>query len=271
MPKFDFNPKTKRYDPKNALRLAEAAQLAYKPIRKVKSQVKKKWGFDKCIFFDKKHTQAYMIANEEIVILAFRGTEKKVIQDWLTDLNFKLVKGPFSFGRVHKGFNTALGHVWKDIRKVLKRLKTNKQSLFITGHSLGGALATLAAARFIERHVYVDGLYTFGQPRVGNKNFVHSFDLLLKKRAFRFVNNEDIVTRVPPRVAGYKHIGTVIYFDSFGKLQKGTTKWRMFLDRGKSKLIRAVDRYGQLKEQFPNGLNDHGIDQYIKGIKNNLA
>ena len=74
--KFEFNSKAKRYSSKNALRLAEASQLAYKSLREVKKYVKDKWGFDKCIFFDKKDTQAFIIANAEVVILAFRGTFK---------------------------------------------------------------------------------------------------------------------------------------------------------------------------------------------------
>jgi len=267
MSKFDFNYKTNKYNLKNALRLAEVSQLAYKSKREVKKHVKDKWGFNKFEFFDRKHTQAYMIANDEMVILAFRGTESK--QDWLTDVNAKLVEG--NFGKIHRGFSRALGYVWNDIEKTLSRFGTNSRPVWITGHSLGGALATLAAAKFIELNKDVNGLYTFGQPRVGDSIFGTTFDLRFKHRTFRFVNNEDIVTRVPPRTMGYKHIGSIVYFDSFGKIHKDIKWWQRFLDSSVSKVIRAADRYKILNKEFPNGFNDHGIDKYIKRIRKNMA
>lgn len=263
--KFDFNSKAKRYSSKNALRLAEASQLAYKPIRDVKAHVKNKLGFDKCIFFDKKDTQGFIIANAEVIIVAFRGTES--IPDWLTDLNVKFTKD--KWGNVHKGFSKALDNVWKELIKVISNFQDNSQTIWITGHSLGGALATLAAARLMQNNLDINGLYTFGQPRVGNAIFKRIFDLRFKHRTFRFVNNEDIVTRIPPTAMKYEHIGSVFYFDTAGKLHRGIKWWRMFMDRSLSKIVRASVRYQKLSEQFPNGIHDHEIDRYIKRIKKN--
>jgi triacylglycerol lipase len=84
---------------------------------------------------------------------------------------------------------------------------------------LGAALATLAVATCGEEAKPVHGLYTFGQPRVGGKSFARNFDLNFKSRAFRFVNNNDVVTRVPTRAMGYRHVGQVLVFDSSGKIQ----------------------------------------------------
>jgi len=268
MAKFDFNSTITGYDLKNALRMAEMAYLAYKPLLYIKKFMIGKWRFEKFKFFDSKETQAFMVANGEIIILAFRGTDS--IEDWMTDVDAKLIKGPF--GKVHRGFLEALDCVWSDIKKTMLEFQINSQPFWITGHSLGGALAALSAARFIEEESKrAKGIYTFGQPRVGNVTFAENFDAILKRRTFRFVNNEDIVTRVPPQQAGYSHIGTVMYFDSLGQLLRGIGPWRQFLDRSVSKLVRSADRLRILQEQFPNGLEDHSIDRYIKRIKKNLS
>lgn len=266
MAKFNFDPTIKKYDLNNALRLSEASSLAYESKRKVKEHVKNNWGFKKFEFFDNADTQAFMAANREVIILSFRGTES--IQDWITDAKVKFVKGPF--GRVHRGFSKALEYVWNNIAYTLHKFQDNKQSVWITGHSLGGALATLAVPKCYERGVKINGLYTFGQPRVGNKTFAGKFDKKYKHLSFRFVNNEDIVTRIPPGAFGYEHIGQVAYFDSFGKLHKDIRWWKKFMDRSVSKIIRSVDRYTFLREQFPNGLDDHSIERYQKLIKRNL-
>jgi triacylglycerol lipase len=268
MAKFDFDSTVTGYDLKNALKMAEMSYLSYKPPPHIKKFMMGKWRFEKFRFFSRKETQAYMTANDELIILAFRGTDS--IEDWMTDVDAKLIKGPF--GKVHRGFLEALDCVWNDIKKTIIDFQTNSQPFWITGHSLGGALAVLSAARFIEEESKrAKGIYTFGQPRVGNATFAENFDALLKRRTFRFSNNEDIVTRVPPREAGYSHIGSIVYFDSFGQLQRGTGPWKQFLDRSVSKLIRSIDRLHLLREQFPNGLEDHGMDKYIKRIKKNLT
>lgn len=87
---------------------------------------------------------------------------------------------------------------------------------------MGAALATLAAAylRDAGRHPDdpkdkpVNGLYTFGCPRAGNRDFERAFNQDSGARAFRFVNNNDIVTRVPPRELDYSHVGKFLYFSA---------------------------------------------------------
>lgn len=104
---------------------------------------------------------------------------------------------------------------------------------------------------------------------MGDKKFAAAFDSKIKFRSFRHINNEDIVTRVPTRNMGYEHIGNVFYFDSFGHLSRGIQWWREFLDVSFSTVVRALDRFQELKEQFPNGLEDHSMDRYISLIEKN--
>lgn len=264
--KFDFSATTKIFNLKNALQLGEASALAYKAEQKIKDFVNNEWGFEKFKFFEQKDTQAFIIANDEVMILTFRGTQS--IQDWLTDFKIKFVKGPF--GKVHRGFFQALNSVLPDIKRAIAKFHCRGQSFWITGHSLGGALAVLTAAHFVERRFKIDGLYTFGQPRVGNYEFVNNFGSKFNQRHFRIVNNEDIVTRVPPRALGYLDSGNVLYFDSFGILRKDPKWWQEFLDVSFSFIMRASDRFKTLQKQFPNGLEDHDMNRYIERIKANI-
>ena len=93
-------------------------------------------------------------------------------------------------------------------------LQDRGQSLWATGHRLGAALATLFVARLhFEENRPVYGLYTFGQPRTGDRAFARAFDADSRDLTFRFVNTSDVAPRVPPRVGLYSHVGTFLYFD----------------------------------------------------------
>lgn len=271
MTKFDFNSKTRKYDLRNALRLAEASNWAYKSEKYIKTRTKAEWGFDNFRFFsNKKDTQAFIVANDDVVILSFRGTHS--IDDWLTNSRMLLVPGPWGKG-VHKGFNLALDlRTWKDIEETVLTFQKNKlHPLWITGHSLGGALATLATARFLESERTVKGLYTFGQPRVGGRAFERKFNSIFKPRTFRFVNYHDIVPRVPPRSASYKHIGRTGYIDSTDKINFNKKAWEKFLDLASSKKMKSSKNRKELREAIPDGVRDHDIKEYIRKIRKNLA
>ena len=136
----------------------------------------------------------------------------KQFSDIFTDVNLLLETDPPQRGKVHRGFKLALDVIWNPaangdastaqaglkatldaIRKRGKRLHGKEPTLWFTGHSLGAALATLAANRYKK----VQGLYTFGSPMVGNPEFTQSFQV---SQHFRIVNNRDIVALVPPRL-----------------------------------------------------------------------
>jgi triacylglycerol lipase len=75
----------------------------------------------------------------------------------------------------------------------------------------------------------VNGLYTFGQPRVGDNRFTGNFDQRFKTKTFRFVNDADIVTRIPPRSLGYLTEGQLVYFDGNGVAHTDESWWNRFL------------------------------------------
>jgi triacylglycerol lipase len=221
------------YNGNNALFLAAMANLAYEREATVRSQAGA-WGFERFDFFEAGGSEAFIVGDDQKIVVAFRGTEPEKLVDWLTDVNIVLVDGPG--GRVHNGFSHGVKRVWRDLRQRITDFQDNAerpQSLWFTGHSLGAALATIAVAllRFEEdKPVY--GLYTFGQPRTGDQGFANFTNMDTMAGTYRFVNNNDIVTRVPPRALDYRHVGKMIYFTSGGRAETDIGFWMQFLDTG---------------------------------------
>lgn len=264
----NFRPDTTFYHPENAYCLGLASDLAYESANKVTARCKT-WGLNFSRFIEspkasKRDTQLFVAANDKLVLVAFRGTEPKKLQDWLADANTMLIDGPFG-GRVHAGFHLALASVWPALLDTLRELPRNGQSLWFTGHSLGAALAALAVARLRDEFDQpVHGLYTFGQPRIGDRTFERAYDQDNGSRSFRFVNNNDVVTRVPMRAMGFSHIGTFLYFDHDGHLRRDPHFWFSFLDRIEGR----IDDLGKLGT---DGLKDHFMKGYLQHLEENRA
>ena len=91
------------------------------------------------------------------------------------------------------------------------QVRDQRIPLFVTGHSLGGAIATLTAYHAVSHHPEIY-LYTFGSPRVVNKLLSRKITDTLKGRSFRCVHGDDIVPRVPP-LLNYTHVHELVYFD----------------------------------------------------------
>lgn len=266
MPKFEFDVSAIGLSLKNALFLVEAANLVNKDLNQIQENIYENFGFLKYKPFDYQDTQAFISANDEIVILVFRGTTS--IRDWRTDFKVKLI--PSKIGHIHYGFNEALDYIWQDLKQALFDFKDKRQSIWITGHSLGGALATLATDRLIEEAIEVKGLYTFGQPKVGDKIFARNFDSKMKQRVFRFVHDEDVVSKVPSFIQGYHHIGMECYFDRNGILYTEKIRWHKFVSRCTSVAIRSSEKAPELRTQNPGGFRDHGLGYYKRRIRENL-
>ena len=153
-------------------------------------------GFELVEIFDVGSTQAFLArrkttdAKEKMLILAFRGTEKK-LADWKADIKAKLVpaKDEYRIGRIHQGFQDAYYGVEDAIEAKLK--EHPGEPVYITGHSLGGALAVVAT-RFIDAK-NIAACYTYGCPRVGDLDLAKVF----KTPIYRHVNAADLVPRLP--------------------------------------------------------------------------
>ena len=171
---------------------------------------------------DKYDTQAAVLSNSKVTIVVFRGSE--TITDWINDFTFQLQAAPGSWGRgvrVHKGFANALHTVYLQIKQAVAN---SNKPVYVTGHSLGGALATLCAYRLQKVDgIHVSGVYTFGAPRVGNSEFKEEYNKILLEETFRWVNKYDTTPQVPnygPGVVAlpttYYHVGQLNYIPPYG-------------------------------------------------------
>jgi len=157
--------------------------------------------------------QGYLSWTDTYAIVAFRGTQPDQWEDIFTDLQIPLV--PHRPGtRVHAGFKRSLEGAWPSLRSRLEGLSATR-SIWFAGHSLGAALATLAADLF-ER---TSGVCTLGSPRVGDAAFAAAFDQRFGQNSLRYVNDADIVTHVPPPLpTRYKHVTGLRHIRSDGSI-----------------------------------------------------
>ena len=142
--------------------------------------------------------QAFVAAREDAVVVAFRGSQD--VTDWLVNFSFAQVDGDLYDlpGRVHLGFSSALAAAWEPLVSAVQERAAGGVPVWVTGHSLGGAMATLAAARFLELGLNVAPVYVFGQPRAGDQEFADAMQIEFEERFYRFANGLDVVPRVPP-------------------------------------------------------------------------
>jgi hypothetical protein len=139
-------------------------------------------------------TQAYLVDTPSIVYIIFRGTED--IQDLLADLDIRKVKLPNN-ATVHRGFYEQFEAIKIPLTHDIERKRGTKEIMFC-GHSLGGALATYAAAYFgnLFKNENIVKCVTFGSPRVGCQKFVKWFESSVSE-FWRVTNKKDLITCVP--------------------------------------------------------------------------
>src|SRR3990167_990463 len=169
-------------------------------------------------------TNGFCTHNDQICIVCFRGTE--TARNWLTNLNFPLIEtGQFpqrylkSGVRIHQGFNDALQSVWDQVESFVQRARSSFPNIkvYVCGHSLGGALATLCFGYMVlsDYPIPVTAVYTIGQPRAGNKKFREALEFASPNTKFiRITNNQDCV----PSLASGQHCGLHVHIDAAGRL-----------------------------------------------------
>ncbi|MFZ2143107.1 MAG: lipase family protein, partial [Xanthobacteraceae bacterium] len=181
--------------------LAKASQAAYGDAAQTGAWASAQ-GFTRSEFFDIANVQGFWCVDDEIALIVFRGTSNP--GQWLRDARFLPVSYPWGF--VHIGFRDGVAVVEPALAKFDSMTAPNKL-VWVTGHSLGGAVALIAAARLKMKSIK-PLVHTFGQPRVGLGDFAERYAMELPERLWRFVNQSDIVTRVPPGPV-YQHTGIV--------------------------------------------------------------
>ena len=226
--------------------------------------------------FPQSSSQAILVEHEDFFTMAFRGTDELI--DWLDNFDLVpkevllLVEEEKLNGYFHKGFWNATEDIWEPLLKKYKEFQLedrNKQKgfkqkkvrpLFLTGHSLGGAMATIAAAKLIHQDLPFISTYTFGQPRAMTHNTARIINGKVESRFFRFQNNNDIVTRAPARASGYSHVGSFVYISEDKSLHNDIGWWYRFLDSVEG-VIESIPIKGL------DGVEDHSMSDYLKAVE----
>lgn len=213
---FQFDPSKRDFNSTNAFMLAQMSNLAYSDDAKIKGQVEAKWKLPNYEWISKR---CFVVGTPAYIIVAFRGTKPTDVTDWLVDAKFLKTEHELG-GKVHSGFSGSFEAVEAQLGEVLTQFSANTIPIWFVGHSLGGAMAVLAAAKFREN---VGGIYTYGQPRVANKKFSRAFS---EKVPMRLVHRvvyqewtrlEDRVAHVPIRAQGFVHIPRSYWLLARGK------------------------------------------------------
>jgi triacylglycerol lipase len=261
------------YSDRTAALMAYLARFAYSDRIEAKGRITVPselagLGFSHITVFHNNLTDgwAYLAESEMLIVLAFRGTRSPL--NWRTNFHAWLVHPANTDPRlfVHQGFYDAfekLSDGAQGIRQKMAEVQatTSGVPVYITGHSLGGALAQIATA--VLGSDRIAACYTFGSPRVGN----YVFDLWVKPPSYRLINYADIVPQVPfpiPLVMSYRHSGDPRYmpnevsgspfrfepnfFQRLGQLAKG--------------LVQLI------KARSILGIDDHQIGEYCRKLDN---
>ena len=214
----------------------------------------KKLGFESYAIKNKDN-QAFVLTNETDLVIACRGT---VVTSWgniKNDLEINLIPSSTGQGQVHQGFNYSVEHVWPELQALVSSYGKSK-AVWCTGHSLGAAMSVLIAFKLLKSTSTVNpqAVFTYGQPRVGNREYVN--DAKKQITLYRFVNANDIFTRVPTLL--YKHYGDTVYMNHWGNI-RNYTMWQITKDRWRGFV--AGLRQGQI-----NSIANHSIGKYCDNL-----
>jgi hypothetical protein len=152
---------------------------------------------------------AVVVGGRNATVVAFAGTDPLKINDWITD--FRASRSP---NDLHMGFEKAIERIWPRVKAAIAARPAAEKDLFFTGHSLGGALAIIAAHRALrdsDLEVRATAVYTFGSPRPGGGAFFESYTPALGDVTYRLVHGTDLVATVPPSANGlFRHVGRCV-------------------------------------------------------------
>ena len=240
------NADPKSFEIETARFLAEASLLSYV---KETDFIKKKFaqaGFSETLFFAKEGSFASLAIRNDALVLVFRGTESADEADYYTDA--KIIQTPFlDYSTAHQGFVEALNWVSSDSDDAIVSLLDEKpHALWLGGHSLGGALATLYA---LQNPKSVSAIYTLGAPRVGGIRLAKNANQLIQ--LYRLVNDNDTIPRLPTPPF-YNHIGSTYFITSSLELKKDppfAQKWES-RRKGHANLIETLYKEHWLEGDF---------------------
>lgn len=214
------------YAPKLALDLAEHAITIYQLSNGYDRWVRDR-GFVGADIIDRGATQIGIAYSASRIVIAARGSSQ--LGDWLNNITPFRVRW-ITAGRIHLGFRTQIARAAEELLETVRGLRRlyPAAAVHVTGHSLGGALASLIRVLLGRDGIPVDIVYTFESPRVGNSEWAQWYDATYGLTSFRVVNinagEQDIVTRVPLSRFGWRHVGRPIVLCE-GHAYESETAW----------------------------------------------
>jgi triacylglycerol lipase len=270
-------------DPRNARALAFAADAAYYPEAAGRELFKKELGMESQLL-QAGNTQVYIATNDDHIVAAFRGTEAPTsiegLKDWLlTDAVNLLIRPEGDLGtdfaaagvgtRWHSGFIRALNEIWDPVFAAVEKVrKQSDRPFWITGHSLGGALALLSAWRFKRKFVPVHQVYTFGAPMVGNTEAAKTIDREFGDKIYRYVNHQDPIPQLPTMsllANQYGHCQTEVLLGAAAAAAGAASSATSLFTQYASKAADGVLK-GTLLDDFWKNIADrvgaHAMDKY---------
>lgn len=240
-----------------SLLFAKLSSIAYSDETEA-AKAAKKLGFTQTEFYNRDGAQAFRFATKTDMVIACRGTQPSEFNDIKADLR-AIPTISETVSRVHKGFKSEVDELWPMIREDIEDATTKK--VWVTGHSLGAAMATIIASRLCLDDTLpttnTEELYTYGSPRVGWRRYCNSLPVV----HHRWRNNNDIVTTVPPILFGFVHHGELCYIDHLGNVRKNMGYWAQKWDK-----LQGI--WKGMKIMRIDSFSDHSIGDYIKHLEN---
>ena len=297
LPQSEFNPHaftdfapTGGFGNGNALAMAWMSQLAYETRLPDKvGAIGKLWGLNEVRIMRQpakstllmSDTRGVIASKDEALIIAFAGTDPLSLMNWVSD---------FYLGRpdvdTHEGFQNAAATVWPEVGAVIERCMKEKRPLFVVGHSLGAAIATVTVDRARgEKGLETAQVFVFGAPRVGRADFVARYNAAFGSTSYRLVHGRDIVPTVPPSELGFHHVGRFLNCKSGAKFNltqlpaaldsdepsSGSDFFSGVADRlrnllGSPSPTSRVDALGSLTLLLAPSIGDHLPDRYYTAL-----
>jgi triacylglycerol lipase len=297
LPQSEFNPHaftdfapTGGFEKGNALAMAWMCQLAYETRLPDKvGAIGKLWGLDDVRILRQpakstlpmSDTRGVIASKDEALIIAFAGTDPLNLVNWVSD--FYLGQ---SDADAHEGFQNAAAAVWPEVGAVIERCMKEKRRLFVVGHSLGAAIATVTVDRARrEKGLETAQVFVFGAPRVGRAEFVARYNAAFGPTSYRLVHGRDIVATVPPSELGFHHVGRFLSCESGAKFNStqlpaafdsdepssGSDFFSAVADRlrnlfGSLSPTSRVDALGRLTLLLAPSIGDHLPDRYFTAL-----
>jgi predicted lipase len=286
-----FDPSSSDFTIENARALMWFSQLAYETHRPltVEAVGRTEWQFasierfalERISLHGSFETRGLIGERRGAVILAFAGTDPGIWQNLVTDFT----PLPQAGSDIHDGFRLAAAAAEPQVARAVELCRQSGNPLFVTGHSLGAALAALAALSASNAALPPRAVYTFGMPRVGGPQFGRSYGEL-GKLTYRLVHGIDLVARVPPSSLGFQHVGRLLQcaagakFDKTNLLAGTDSDDPPFSEELKNIIARALENVllgnilsphgpgtlGALFRFLPPEIRDHLQDSYWKAL-----